>query len=69
MILVTFLFGLNRKTVKFNENVMSDDKNVWNEYLLGILINLIFLLHFCDYNPINENFGFVDSVIKLFTMT
>ena len=55
--------------MKFNENVMSDDKNVWNEYLLGILINLIFLLHFCDYNPISENFGFVDSVLKLFTMT
>ena len=44
---------------------MSEDKHVWYEYFLGILINLIFLLHFCDYNHqdyiINENFGFVDS--------
>lgn len=69
-ILVTFLFGLHRKTVKFNENVVSEDKHVWNEYLLGILINLIFLLHICDYNPIiNENFGFADSLIKLFSVT
>lgn len=38
--------------------------------LLGILINLIFLLHICDCNPIiNENFGFADSLIKLFSVT